>query len=107
MMARSTTRSNQRPDTLMQDRRRQFDEIFLQRTAGPYKRVKLRSLSAQLGSPLCPQQRASSARPIRSEKCQYRKYRTRRCGVGRSSETFLAFNPTDEERTYGCERLRM
>src|SRR4029077_10404579 len=39
MMARSTTRSNQRPDKLMQDRRRQFDEIFLQRTAGPYIRV--------------------------------------------------------------------
>src|SRR5881397_3793144 len=32
-------------------------------------RVKLRSLSAQLGSPLCPQQRASSARPVGSEKC--------------------------------------
>jgi hypothetical protein len=40
MMAGSTTRSNQRPDTLMQDRHRQFDEIFLQRTAGPYKGVK-------------------------------------------------------------------
>jgi hypothetical protein len=40
MIARSTTRFNQRPDTLMQDRRRQFDEIFLQRTAGPYMRVK-------------------------------------------------------------------
>ena len=39
MMARSTPRSNLRPDTLMQDRRRQFDEIFLQRTAGPYIRV--------------------------------------------------------------------
>ncbi|MEH2470088.1 hypothetical protein V1281_000663 [Nitrobacteraceae bacterium AZCC 2161] len=39
MMARSTTRSNQRPDTLMQDRSRQFDEIFLQRAAGPYIRV--------------------------------------------------------------------
>ena len=39
MMAGSA-RSNQRPDTLMQDRRRQFDEIFLQRTAGPYIRVK-------------------------------------------------------------------
>src|ERR1700722_17317384 len=43
MMARSTTRSNQRPDTLMQDRHRQFDEIFLQRTAGPYIRVKMRN----------------------------------------------------------------
>jgi len=40
MMARSTTRSNLRPDTLMQDRHRQFDEIFLQRTAGPYIWVK-------------------------------------------------------------------
>jgi hypothetical protein len=47
MMARSTTRSNQRPDTLMQDRRRQFDEIFLRRTAGPYSRVKLRSLTVR------------------------------------------------------------
>ncbi len=36
MMAPSTTHSNQRPDTLMQDRRRQFDEIFLQPTARPY-----------------------------------------------------------------------
>ena len=32
--------SNQRPDTLMQDRSRQFDETFLQRTAGPYIGVK-------------------------------------------------------------------
>ena len=28
--------SNQRPDTLMQDRITQIDEIFLHRTAGPY-----------------------------------------------------------------------
>jgi hypothetical protein len=39
MMARSTTRSNQRPDTLMQDRIYQIVEIFLHRTAGPYIRV--------------------------------------------------------------------
>ena len=31
--------SNQRPDTLMQDRIIQIEEIFLHRTAGPYKRV--------------------------------------------------------------------
>jgi hypothetical protein len=31
--------SNQRPDTLMQDRITQIDEIFLHRTAGPYIRV--------------------------------------------------------------------
>ena len=40
MMARSTTRSKQRPDTLMQDRISQVDEILLQRTAGPYNGVK-------------------------------------------------------------------
>jgi hypothetical protein len=34
MMARAR-RSNQRPDTLMQDRYRQLDEILLLRTAGP------------------------------------------------------------------------
>jgi hypothetical protein len=32
--------SNQRPDTLMQDRITQIDEIFLHRTAGPYRWVK-------------------------------------------------------------------
>jgi len=32
----STTRSNQRPDTLMQDRSRQLEKVLLQRTAGPY-----------------------------------------------------------------------
>jgi len=36
MRARSSARSNQRPDTLMQDRIRQIDEIPLHRTAGPY-----------------------------------------------------------------------
>jgi hypothetical protein len=29
---------------------------------------------------------------------QYWKYRTRRSGVGRTSKTILAFDPTDEER---------
>ena len=32
--------------------------------------VKLRSLNAQLGSPLCAQEQTSSAGPVRSEKCQ-------------------------------------
>jgi len=38
MMARSKC-SNQRPDTLMQDRYHQIDQILLRRTAGPYIRV--------------------------------------------------------------------
>jgi hypothetical protein len=54
MMARSTTRSNLRPDTLMQDRRRQFDEIFLQRTAGPYIGSKPEKLNASKCFPLHP-----------------------------------------------------
>jgi len=55
MMARSTTRSNLRPDTLMQDRRRQFDEIFLQRTAGPYMGVNCYRNGVSALSPLYPQ----------------------------------------------------
>jgi hypothetical protein len=39
-MARSTTRSNQRPDTLMQDRSPPARRNHLQRTAGPYIGVK-------------------------------------------------------------------
>jgi hypothetical protein len=39
----------------MQDRRRQFDEIFLQRTAGPYIRVKLRKTQREhISSALLP-----------------------------------------------------
>jgi len=43
--------SNQRPDTLMQDRIIQIKEIFLHRTAGPYTRVRL-GLSSRAGA--CP-----------------------------------------------------
>ena len=43
MRARSTC-SNQRPDTLMQDRIARIDENLLHRTAGPYIRVKTRRL---------------------------------------------------------------
>ena len=55
MMARSTTRSNQRPDTLMQDRSPPDRRNFLQRTAGPYIRVKMRNTpSEQMFSALHP-----------------------------------------------------
>ena len=40
IMARSTTCSKQRPDTLMQDRICRIDENLLHRTAEPYIRVK-------------------------------------------------------------------
>jgi hypothetical protein len=36
MMTRSTTRSKQRSDTLMQDHICRIDKNLLQRTAGPY-----------------------------------------------------------------------
>ena len=45
MMARSSTRSNQKPDTLMQDRIRRIDENLLPRTAEPYTWVN----SVELG----------------------------------------------------------
>jgi acyl-CoA thioesterase len=47
MMARST-RSNQRPDTLMQDRICQIGENLLQRTAGPY--IGVRSLATDIST---------------------------------------------------------
>ena len=50
MMARSKS-SNQRPDTLMQDRNRQLDENLLQRAAGPYMWV-IFGCSSRLLSPL-------------------------------------------------------
>jgi hypothetical protein len=42
MVARSTKRSNQRPDTLMQDRQPPNRKNFLRHTAGPYIRVMMR-----------------------------------------------------------------
>src|SRR5215831_7782295 len=45
MMARSTTRPKQRPDTLMQDLICRIDENLLQHAAGPYIRVKTSGLA--------------------------------------------------------------
>src|ERR1700719_557611 len=54
MMARSKC-SNQRPDTLMQDRLLPARRNHLQRTAGPYIRVKLRNTQPeQMSSALHP-----------------------------------------------------
>jgi hypothetical protein len=47
MMARSTKRSNQRPDTLMQDRMPPDRRTLLRRTAGPYIRVRFSPHDAQ------------------------------------------------------------
>src|ERR1700686_4714076 len=73
MMARSTTRSNQRPDTLMQDRHRQFDEIFLQRTAGPYIRVNRVTLAVSRSLPVYTQLRTCRRAAITDAMCQTRK----------------------------------
>jgi hypothetical protein len=74
MMARSTTCSNQRPDTLMQDRRRQFDEIFLQRAAGPYIRVNRVGLTAYRRLPLYPHKQTSLPCVGMSQMCQNRTF---------------------------------
>jgi hypothetical protein len=56
MMARSTRGSNQRPDTLMQDRTSANSmKVLLQRTAGPYIRVKTgKARTEQMFSDLPP-----------------------------------------------------
>src|ERR1700738_2379991 len=58
MMARSKG-SNQRPDTLMQDRSLPARRNHLQRTAGPYKRVIFASRFWRLQSPLFLHERTS------------------------------------------------
>src|SRR3984957_3351022 len=70
MMARSTTRSNQRPDTLMQDHHRQFDEIFLQRTAGPYIGVKSTTLTVRRLLPIFPRKQTSLNAAAMSQACR-------------------------------------
>jgi hypothetical protein len=50
----------------MQDRSRQFDEIFLQRTAGPYIWVKNGSVHPRAECPFDPQEQTSSSYMLRS-----------------------------------------
>ncbi len=57
----------------MQDRRRQFDEIFLQRTAGPYIRVKSAVLTLRQSLPVCPDKQTFSENCGMSQRCQCRK----------------------------------
>src|SRR5262245_30128782 len=70
MMARSTTSSNQRPDTLMQDRSCQLDENLLRRTAGPYIRVNHRRRVMSKSCPLSPRKRAGLRAPATSHSGQ-------------------------------------
>src|SRR6266850_6597384 len=56
MMARSKC-SNQRPDTLMQDRSPPARRNHLQRTAGPYIGSKSEELTMSTCFPLCPRTR--------------------------------------------------
>jgi hypothetical protein len=58
MVARSKS-SNQRPDTLMQDRKPQLDENLLQRTAGPYIGVNRVGLAVHRSLPIYPRERTS------------------------------------------------
>jgi hypothetical protein len=54
MMARSTTRSNQRPDTLMQDRICQVDETSCNARPDHTSGSKPEKLNASTCFPLCP-----------------------------------------------------
>jgi hypothetical protein len=71
MMARSKS-SNQRPDTLMQDRNRQLDENLLQRAAGPYKRVMSVTLTVGRSLPVYLNKPTLSGSVIMSQTCQHR-----------------------------------
>src|SRR3954465_13632900 len=68
MMARSKC-SNQRPDTLMQDRSPPARRNHLQRTAGPYIRVNRVGLASRPLLPVYPEQRTSLDRTGWSVTC--------------------------------------
>src|SRR5262249_33510398 len=73
MMARSTRGSNQRPDTLMQDRTSANSmKVLLQRTAGPYIWVISRPHAVTRPCPLYPQKRTLSDTTRMSALCQKR-----------------------------------
>src|SRR5262249_45488532 len=77
MMARSTKSSNQRPDTLMQDRTSAVSiKVLLQRTAGPYIWVISRHSIITEPCPLYPQKRTWSATTGMSALCQQRHLRS-------------------------------
>jgi hypothetical protein len=80
MMARSKC-SNQRPDTLMQDRSPPARRNLLQRTAGPYIGVKSAGLTPHRPLPVYPNQRRLSDRPSCSVWCHSR-WRKRRDETG-------------------------
>src|SRR6516225_7040723 len=73
MMARSIKGSNQRPDTLMQDRTSANSmKVLLQRTAGPYIWVKSRRSVVTERCPLYPRKRTNSGHLKMSASCQKR-----------------------------------
>ena len=70
MMARSKC-SNQRPDTLMQDRSPPARRNHLRRTAGPYIRVIRVTLTVRRLLPVFPYEQTSIASVGMSQKCQF------------------------------------
>jgi hypothetical protein len=72
MMARSTTRSNQRPDTLMQDRICQVDETSCNARPDHTLGQTEKKLSASICLPRCPQTRTLPDAVGMSQTCQFR-----------------------------------
>src|SRR5262245_39659878 len=70
MMARSTTRSNQRPDTLTRDRICRIEENLLQRTAGPYIWVRLGPQPMFAARLLTPRKPTGERTSLFDVKCQ-------------------------------------
>src|SRR6266403_4115584 len=74
MMARSRTRSNQRPDTLMQDRICQVDETSCNARPDHTFGSRLEKLPLSICFPLCPQTRTLLNVVGMSQTCQERKW---------------------------------
>src|SRR5262249_35312858 len=93
MMARSTKGSNQRPDTLMQDRTSANSmKVLLQRTAGPYIRViSVRDIRGSQGG-VCPVSPKSG-----------RKFDLRRLFAVRRTWASRRASPQREANTTQCE----
>src|SRR6266481_10081707 len=96
MMARSKC-SNQRPDTLMQDRSPPARRNHLQRTAGPYIWVKNGSARVRAARPFYPQEQTSSACPGMSVWCQHLHKR-----AGSGARPFEGANISPSEKHAGA-----
>src|SRR5882672_8187650 len=94
MMARSRTRSNQRPDTLMQDRICQVDETSCNARPDHTSGSQSEELTMSTCFPLCPRTRTLPDAVGTSHLCHvwtapvWQELSSRFCSIGRCSHVF-------------------